>query len=591
MKVQKDAEILKRNLKKIAGRDYHLYSRIRGSYRFSFFKLDIPFVQKEPHSSMTKLRLFVSHKDTPFPHFFRATPERILGMEDYLLRCLVKEVEKFSGRERGTGNSGLISIFKPGQEVLKRDAVKVRDDGIEVIMEIGLPALGRRVKGDVADDMFFKEIPGIMESVFLGKNINLREMEKYIRVIEDQELVRKTLEEKRLVAFIPDGAVLPRKGDKDDSPPLSLKDSFLKDVLICPDGRKIVPFKSPDSLRVEINFPNAGRISGLGLKEGVTVVTGKRASGKSTLINAISRGVWSHIPGDGREYLITRSDGVFIKMEGRRSIRGVELSCFFMNQPFFELNSDEVEGAFSQAGSLMEFIEAGSRLFFFDEDSSHPEFLSGKKSPDRRIENFIPLIERVREMYEKHSISFIIATENYEEFKDVADMVILMKEYIPHDLSLKRDEQRKKTIFSLSKPLGEFRLPSPRAIMPETFSFLKKDKFQRLKVISDKEIILKGEKIDLCALEGIVEESQLHFIPFMMEKIASSIPEGGVNLKKIIDDLFDIIEKNGFYAVCGNRIHGRLSIPRKFELFAIISRLKTLSVKRRRIGLKSSEGS
>mgnify|MGYP003899168419 FL=1 len=71
------------------------------------------------------------------------------------------------------------------------------------------------------------------------------------------------------------------------------------------DEGSAIPFVSPESLRVSISTPNRGIISGMGTPSGVTLIVGGGYHGKSTLLRSIECGVYNHIPGDRREFVVT----------------------------------------------------------------------------------------------------------------------------------------------------------------------------------------------------------------------------------------------------------------------------------------------
>lgn len=71
----------------------------------------------------------------------------------------------------------------------------------------------------------------------------------------------------------------------------------------------------------------------MGIPEGVTLIVGGGFHGKSTLLQALERGVYHHIAGDGREMVITRQDAVKVRAEDGRNIEKVNISAFINNLP------------------------------------------------------------------------------------------------------------------------------------------------------------------------------------------------------------------------------------------------------------------
>ncbi len=583
------AEALRKKLKRIHGKSYKAYRDIKGRYRFENFVISIIHPQGDPFAPPTVMEVFIQHKDAQFPTTFYASESRILGMEDFLLRELKKRIRYYGGGIRGTGNSGLITACTPGQEVLRRDAVQVSQVGIRVILQVGLPGRGRTVDGLTAVKMIFHELKSIIQTALFASSVNLHEMEKHIRVVEDQEHIRKVLPERGLVAFVADGSVLPRRSGIDERPPIELPEVPLVEPLETGSGR-IIPFKSPETLRVEIVAPNAGRLTGMGIPEGVTVITGGGFHGKSTLLNALIRCVYPHVPGDGREYVVTREDGVLIRAEDGRSIERVDISNFINNLPFgistSEFSTRSASGSTSQAANIMEYIEAGSRLFFIDEDTSATNFMVRdaimQEVVKRDFEPITPFVERVREMYEFHRISCVLVTGGIGDFIGCADTVILMKEYVPFDVTgeakeiYRRHRRRRKS----ETPSIPFRLPDERVIDPHTFSFLEKGGRLKIKPTSLRECIINGEKLNLDAVGGVVEVNQLNALGRMLGRVAAVAAEGNRTLRHAVAEVFREIEKEGF-DILDSRPMGHLALTRPYELFAAISRLRTLKVKRR----------
>jgi len=162
--------------------------------------------------------------------------------------------------------------------------------------------------------------------------------------------LRQQLPERGLVAFIPDGAILPRRSGVDERP-------LLADA---------VPFHSPETLRVEFTCPNRGLVTGMGIPAGVTLIVGGGYHGKSTLLRAIELGVYNHIPEDGRELVVTHPAAMKIRAEDGRSIASVDISPFINQLPqgrsTRQFSSTNASGSTSQAANIMEALEAEAKL-------------------------------------------------------------------------------------------------------------------------------------------------------------------------------------------------------------------------------------
>jgi predicted ABC-class ATPase len=176
---------------------------------------------------------------------------------------------------------------------------------------------------------------------------------RHVLNVEDQEWIRANLEIRGLVAFVPDGAILPRKSGADDHP--------MDDVA---GGAKVVRFHSPDSLRVSFDLPNMGKtLAGIGIRKGITLITGGGFHGKSTLLSALQVGMYNKIPGDGREFCVCAPNAVKIRAEDGRSVSEVNISPFINNLPFGKgtesFSTTDSSGSTSQAANIMEVSAFG----------------------------------------------------------------------------------------------------------------------------------------------------------------------------------------------------------------------------------------
>lgn len=104
----------------------------------------------------------------------------------------------------------------------------------------------------------------------------------HVNCVCDQEYLRSQLKSHNLVAFVADGAILPRAAGNNESP-LPRHDAVL--------------FTSPPSLRIKFYLPYSQQyITGMGLCRGLTLIAGGGFHGKSTLMRAIELGIYNHIP-------------------------------------------------------------------------------------------------------------------------------------------------------------------------------------------------------------------------------------------------------------------------------------------------------
>ncbi len=545
---------LKELLQRINGRGYKAYKDIKGVYSFTNFTLEIAHVQGDPFAAPSHLIAKIKLPDTGVKEECYSNKDREIACRDFLTRLFEKNCRKLSKGLRGTGNSGVISIQKCGQEILERSSVVIdtNKEEIEFRFYAGLPARGRTVMGKIAEEMFFKEIPDIVYYSTHFDDTTYNNLLKHIKTYEDYCFIKKSLKERKLVSFIPNGSILPRRSGIDERPPELNKQT-------------IIPFLSPESLSVEFQLPNGGKIHGMGIPEGITVITGGGFHGKSTLLKAIERGIYGHIPEDGRELVATIDNAVKIRAEDGRSIEGVDISPFIKNLPFKKdtknFSTENASGSTSMAANIVEAVECEAKLFLIDEDTSATNFLIR----DERIREVVkkepitPYIDIAKSLYKNYGISTIIITGGSGDYFDVADRVILMDEYLPYDVSEKAIKEKNRFDNKVDFEIKErtILLPSPQKGKKEKISA--KGKFT---------IQYGRQTIDLSYVEQLAEKNQTEFIALVLRFLYLNREKNSMTekVKKILEN----IEKDGFTKLK----NGNLAAARIFEIMAAVNRLR-----------------
>lgn len=557
-------------LNKIDGRGYKAYKDIKGQYQFANYILSIDSVQGDPFASPSKGRIIVSQKKAKFPNNLYNTNYKNRALCDFLTRLFHKNINKFYKNLGGSGKSGLLSIDNPGQEVLRRTSVIINDDRVEARFEVGLPASGRRILGRQASKIFFDYLPLIVENTLFFHNINQNALIKHIHLAEDQYYLRNELSKNNLVAFINNGAILPRESG----------------VSHRPMNKGLVPFKSPKSLKVEFTLPNSGKIKGLGIPEGITLIVGGGYHGKSTLLKAIERSIYDHIPGDGREYIVTRENAVKIRAEDGRRIEKVNISPFINNLPKGQdttrFSTENASGSTSQAANIMEALEIGTDLLLIDEDTCATNFMvrddKMKKLVEKDKEPITPFISRVRYLYEKLGISTIMVVGSSGDYFDVADNVIMMDEYIPKDVTSKAKEIVSSLGISNNNIAGDFTNNVKR--IPQKSSFPRGRKGIKVKAKGLNTILYNKISIDLKYLEQLVDTSQTNSIALIIEYIAKNMANSNLSLPEIVNKVYKIIEEKGLDELSSFSGHpGNLALPRKHEIIGALNRFRHLHIK------------
>lgn len=422
----KSSRDLRQLLESIDRKSYPAYKSAQGAYDCSDYILSIDHVQGDPFAAPSKVSVTISHQKAGFPSAFFDTDYKKRAFEDYLVRQFSKEIARFNFKAKGSGKSGLLSISQPGPEILTRTACECHAKGITARFQVGFPANGRTINSGELIRILFDFLPRCVEQVFFYKSRPAGEVKSVIALAEDQHFIRQELPRLGLVSFVADGAVLPRESGISSRP---MKGG--------------VAFSSPDSLRVSLTLPNHGPITGMGLKKGITLIVGGGYHGKSTLLKALEAGVYDHISGDGREYVITDDTALKLRAEDGRSIRNADISMFINDLPNKKdtrcFSTEDASGSTSQAAAVVEGIEAGSRVFLIDEDTSATNFMVRddlmQKIINRSKEPITPFIERARDLYEQAGISTIMVAGSSGAYFYIADTIIQMDSYVPVDIT------------------------------------------------------------------------------------------------------------------------------------------------------------
>jgi predicted ABC-class ATPase len=580
---------LRRILGRIDGRGYKAYRDIRGAFDFGPATLHVDHVQGDPFAAPSKLRVRVTQSEARLPASLFRTPVRRAAFADYLARRVDRAVGKMGSGRRGSGKSGLISVDAGGQQVLERTAVRLDAGWVEVRLEAGLPAVGRRVLGREATEMLCRDLPEIAHRSLFWSALPQDDATRFVELVENQAHIRDQLDDLGLVAFVGDGAILPRESGASDRPLRS---------------EAAVPFRSPESLRVRLRLANpiAGpegqvdEITGMGIREGVTLIVGGGYHGKSTLLRALERAVYPHIPGDGREWVVSRGDLVKIRAEDGRRVEGVDIGAFIGDLPqgrsTTAFSSDDASGSTSQASNILEAIEAGARGLLLDEDTSATNFMVRdarmQALVSRENEPITPFLERVRELHDALGVSTVLVMGGCGDYFDVADCVIMLREYQPREMTREARE------IASHKPTGRrveatsaLTGVTPRIPLPGSFDPSRGRREVKIDA-RDLDLVRFGsEDIDLRHVEQLVDASQTRAVGLAIHLAAQRFMDGESSLRDVIELLEEFFDREGLDALDPfhrpGRHPGNFARPRRFEIAAAINRLRSLRAKQREL--------
>ncbi|MCP4749865.1 MAG: ABC-ATPase domain-containing protein [Proteobacteria bacterium] len=559
---------LRNQLQRIDGKGYKAYHDIKGHYQFDDFTLLVDHVQGDPFAAPSRVRVQVASSRAAFPADLGANRSRTIAFCDYLTRVFYDSAARFAKGNRGTGKSGLITIDRPGQEILERTSVLVFEDTIEARFRMGLPAFGRRIAGKHAEEMFCQELPKIVCKSLYYSSLDSNALYRHVETSEDADWLRHRLPEHECIAFVADGAVLPRRTGIDPRP--------------LPEDRAI-PFESPDLFHVEMEVPNGGPIRGMGIPKGITLIVGGGYHGKSTLLSALETGIYNHIPGDGREYVVSLPDMVKIRAEDGRRVEKVGITPFIANLPLGKdtdaFSTDDASGSTSQAANILEALEIGAACLLIDEDTSATNFMIRDQRMQRLVakgnEPITPFIDKVGQLAEDFNVSTVMVIGGCGDYFDVADRVICMNNYLPEDVTQQaRIIARDHTAEREREGGDSFGRIRPRAPRPESLDPRRGRRPVQISEKGVKTIAFGIHTVDLSAVEQLVDSSQTRAIGDAMN-LARKHMAGDHSLKTVVERISKDIEEKGLATLNSSPV-GDYAVFRKFELAAAINRLRTL---------------
>jgi predicted ABC-class ATPase len=562
---------LRQTLLRLDRQSYKAYKQIQGQYAFPGFTLLIDHVQGDPFAAPSRIRIQVPQVGQPgakFPATLYQSPSRHCALRDFLHRQLYRAANQ--GRsQRGSGKSGLIALAPPVQQVLDRNAVLIDHHCVEARLVVGLPAQGRTILGRQAAELLCDDIPRIVARSLYYDALDAKAIQRHVETIEDADALRSQLKSHHLVAFIADGAILPRRSGVDDRPLID----------------QAIPIQAPPSLQVTLHRPNHGPITGLGIPQGISLIVGGGYHGKSTLLNAIATGIYNHIPGDGREQVVTDETAVKVRAEDGRSIIRVDISPFINHLPqgrsTTQFSSENASGSTSQAANIIEAIEAGATTLLVDEDTSATNFMIR----DRRMQALIakdqepitPFIDKIQQLYQDHGVSTILVMGGSGDYFDVAHTVIAMTHYCPQEVTAQANAIAQAYATQRTaeggQQFGDIRPRYPH-IQRRTG---RDDRRLKLKVRDVDDIQVGNDDIDLSAVEQLVDPAQVRTIGLAIAHLYDQPPPPGQSLHDLVHQISQTLSDRGFDWLTGYPT-GDCARVRPLELAAALNRQRSLSI-------------
>ncbi|MDH5592378.1 MAG: ABC-ATPase domain-containing protein, partial [Gammaproteobacteria bacterium] len=497
---------LKQLINAIDNHGYKSYKQLVGDYQFPDFLLRIDHVQGDPFADPSRCRIFIKADKAAVADTLFNTRSRTIALEDFLGRSFMRAIDNHVKGGRGDGMSGEMSIVQYGQEVLERNALLIHEGNIELRIRIGLPADKRTVNAKQANIMLFEELPAVIAAGLEPLVSAPDKVKRHVNSVDDQQALRQQLSQHNLVAFIADGACLPRLSGIDDKP---LPDAVL--------------FKAPETLVVTLNQPHGGVIRGMGIPEGISLIVGGGFHGKSTLLHALERGVYDHIPGDGREKVVTISSAVKIRAEDRRAITEVDISYFISNLPqgkdTHQFTTQDASGSTSQAANIMEALSVGTKMLLIDEDTSATNFMIRDERMQALVskdkEPITPLVQRVQDLKRNNDVSVILVMGGSGDFFGVAETVIMMDNYYAKNVTDAAKALAHDPV-PIDVDLPAVAVSNIRSVQSSCLSPKYQAAKEKIQAIENRILRYGQNDINVSQVEQLVDEAQLTAIGYLI---------------------------------------------------------------------------
>lgn len=561
---------LKNKLESIHRKSYPAYKSLRGSYTFGDFVLSIDHVQGDPFAAPSSLHVELPLKKAGFPEKYLEKRHTKTALKDLILRSFSKALDQYSFKAKGSGKSGLISTSRPGPEIMRRTAVEFNNIALLVRFEVGFPANGRTINAQELEKILLEFLPQIVKTCLFYWSWEKEKIQACYELAENQQRIREVLEERKLVAFCANGSILPRKSGVSSQP--------LKDA---------IEFQSPESMEISIDLPFGNSIRGMGIPEGVTLIIGGGYHGKSTLLQALEQGVYNHVKGDGREYVITRADALKLRAEDGRAVSHLDLSLFIHDLPNGKdthcFSTEDASGSTSQAAGVLEGMEAETSCFLIDEDTSATNFLVRDAFMQRVVsgdqEPITPFIARVRDLYEKVGISTILVAGSSGAFFHVADTIIQMDAYRPKDVKMSVEallpEYPPADLCSNAEP---FTLPTEKRMFVMERKIKRHGRGEReerikTKVMGTDGFSIEHNIVDLRCVEQLIDAEQTAALAAILKHI---VKKGSIcmEMQELVAEINTLLKKKGMAAFVEGALSCGYAYPRKEEIYLMLNRFR-----------------
>jgi predicted ABC-class ATPase len=569
----KDKQEFHQLLSEINGQNFSEYARIIGDFDFSRYVVKFNRVPAEGEGNSVLFVVRVPQAVAEFPPHLTNTPIRRTALEDLLTRRMAEAIERTSVYDHEGVSRRRISIAVPGQKILPRSSLVVADEFVEARLTCNLPARHGRILGEDAQDVFFRELPGIVNSSLIYCNLEEREVERFVDLMEDADAVRQALPTRGLISFVGEGSRLTRR-DRSD----------------LPDLERTQPLQMAEALRLTVEVPNAGPIRGMGIPSGITVILGDAYSGRPELMKALAAGIYNHIPEDGRDYVVSVPDTVYVAAEDRRSVQRVDISAFVRKNPagrdVKQYTVAHADPCAAQAAATAEALEIGARALLFDEADSNSGFLcldSRLKGLSSSTDlHFIPLSVRARQIADELGVSIVVAgASSVTEFIPVADTVLRIDDFQVSDVT--REAKALAIQMNVEVPADRSDVSGlaerSRWVVPSSID-PSQGRYDAVVDAPSVEVLHFGSRdLDLRGLAQLADRHQTSTIGLVLHYAKMRYMDEGRPIREILDLVDRDLSTEGLECL-SRELRGDLARPRRYEIAAALNRLPTLRISR-----------
>ena len=551
-------------LQEIDGRELPELTRLLGDYDFNRFIIKIAPMAPDEREAVLPIILRVTHAISAFPVRLLESPLRRTALEDFLTRKLLAAIGRIASYDATGTARRLILPPRIGQKILPRSTVQIADDYTDVRLRFLVPMQRNRIDATAFQSFFFEQMPELVQEALLYCNMDLREVESFVEAMENADEIRRSLSTKAWIGFIGDGSMPHRKSGADT-----------------PDYEYDKGLAIDASLSQTVETALAGEVKGAAIKPGVTLILGDIKEGRVELMRAIAAGIYNHVSGDGREYIVTMPDAVYISAEGERSVQRADIGCFTGSGDFTSFRADALHG---QAASFVEALEAGARVIICDEADSAPGFLGG----DNRLQSligdnasFIPLAARVRQLSEELGVSTIVGGQHaVGSFIPVADDILLIEGGTLRNITKEAKSKWAGGSDAAIQPYDFTHLvETARWVIPSSID-ASVGRYDSVVDAPDENAIRFGRHtIQLSALHQVADAQQALTIGLIIEYARQRYLDQPRPVRELLDLVDRDLSTEGLDHVT-RELRGDLARPRRYEIAAALNRLASLRVSR-----------